>query len=619
MDVERVNLTVEPAMDSRLVALREAFPEAFTDGQFDPTKAAQALGLDEDTTNERYGLGWAGKHDAQAALKVGSVGTLRPNRSESAAFDHARNLVIEGDNLEVLRLLQRGYNDKVKMIYIDPPYNTGNTNWLYNDNFTDGLNNYLAATGQVSEEGTAKSSKVEASGRRHSGWLSMMYPRLSLARNLLTQDGVIFVSIDDNEVHNLRHLMDEVFGPENFVGTVIWQKVYSPKSSARHFSEDHDYIVVYARNANQWTPNLLPRTAEMDAAYKNPDNDPRGPWMSADLSARNYYSKGTYSIICPGGRVIAGPPQGTYWRVSEERFRELDADNRIWWGVDGNGNARLKRFLSEVKQGKVPQTLWPYQEVGHNQDAKKQLLERVTFASSDSVFDTPKPTGLIGRMLTLATQPDSDDLVLDFFAGSGSTADAVLQANAADGGNRRFITVQYPEPTGYDDYETVADITRSRVSAAIEATHNTHKAAECPAGTFGFRSLDLAASNFKVWDSNTAPTTEHQLAEALAMHASSLTSDATDDGIVAEVVLKEGVALDLPWRDVDTAGARTVIVGDVLAVCLARSITPEVTDAVLELGVRRVVMLDAAFADNDEAKSNAFYRLRNADITMRTV
>ncbi|MBE7324578.1 site-specific DNA-methyltransferase [Nocardioides sp. Y6] len=606
-------------LDRRVTELKDLLPEAFTDGEFDPAKAAEVLGIATTGEREHYGLRWAGKQEAQASLQVGSVATLRPNLAKSIDYDTARNLVIEGDNLEVLRLLQRGYNDKVKLIYIDPPYNTGNTNWLYNDDFSDGLIAYLEATGQVAEDGNRKSSKTEAAGRRHSGWLSMMYPRLALARNLLAQDGVIFVSIDDNEVHNLRHLMDEVFGPENFVGTVIWQKVYSPKSSARHFSEDHDYLVVYARNANEWTPNLLPRTAEMDAAYKNPDNDPRGPWKSGDLSARNFYSKGTYPITCPSGRVIDGPPKGNYWRVSEESFREMDADGRIWWGTDGNATPSVKRFLSEVKQGRVPQTLWTYKEVGHNQDAKKQLLERVTFETSDSVFDTPKPTGLIRRMLTLATSPDGDDIVLDFFAGSGSTADGVLQANAEDGGNRRFISVQFPEPTGHSDYGTVADITRTRVAAAIEATQNTGNAATCPAGTFEFRYLELAASNFKVWDSSTAPTSEPELAEALALYSSNLAADADDHAIVAEVVLKEGATLDLPWRDVSLAGERTVLVGNKLAICLARNVTTELTDALVDLGVPRVVMLDAAFTDKDQAKSNAFYRLKNADITMRTV
>jgi adenine-specific DNA-methyltransferase len=274
----------------------------------------------------------------------------------------------------------------------------------------------------------------------------MMLPRLKVAKNLLAEDGVIFVSIDDNEVSNLRLVLDEVFGSENFVATVIWQKVYAPKSSAKHFSEDHDYVVVYARNADSWRPVLLARTDAQNAVYKNPDNDPRGDWRPNNLAARNYYSKGTYSIRCPNGRVINGPPSGSYWRVSEEKFWAMDRDNRIWWGEDGGNVPAPKIFLSEVKDGRVPQTFWSYKEVGHNQESKRELLELLPMSSSDSVFETPKPTRLIRRILDLATTEDENDIVLDFFSGSGTTGNAVMAQNSADGGNRRFICVQIPSP-----------------------------------------------------------------------------------------------------------------------------------------------------------------------------
>lgn len=619
-DIERVNLEVTGQIDERLCALRDLIPEAFVDGTFDLAKAGEVLGVAPAAPSERYGLSWAGKANSQEVLQVGSIGTLRPNLSKSLDYPSARNLMVEGDNLEVLRLLQRGYNDKIKMIYIDPPYNTGTKTWLYPDDFAHNLDQYLRMTGQVADDGTRKSSRTETSGRRHSGWLSMMYPRLALARNLLTQDGVIFVSIDDNEIHNLRHLMDEVFGPENFIATVIWQKVYSPKSSARHLSEDHDYIVMYARNANIWRPNLLPRTAKQDKAYTNPDNDPRGPWKATDLSARNYYSKGTYAVTSPTGHKIPGPPKGRYWIIDEDDFLARDEAGRIWWGANGTAIPQKKTYLSEVMQGRVPQTLWPYTEVGHNQDAKKELIERVDFESSDSVFDTPKPTKLIKRMLTLATRPDANDIVLDFFAGSGSTADAVLQMNAEDGGNRRFITVQFPEETGYNDYDTVADITRTRVAAAIEATQSLTTAANCPDGTFAYRYLELGPSNFKVWDPTRAPSDEEGLAEHLSLFAESLAGDATDEGIVAEVLLKEGIPLDVPLRVQEASGGQIVIAGEQdLAICLARTVTADLTDELLALGIDRVVMLDSAFADNDKAKSNTYYRLQNANIKMRTV
>jgi adenine-specific DNA-methyltransferase len=468
---EKIDLETPDLAAQKRAAFEELFPGVLADGVLDATRLGQLL--DTEVTapadgRERFGLMWAGKQDAVRSLLTPSHGTLVPELDKSNDFETAEHVFIEGDNLEVLKLLQKAYNDRVKLIYIDPPYNTGSNDFIYPDNFADTTRGYLEYTGQIDADGNRLSANADTLGRRHSRWLSMMYPRLVLARNLLTQDGVIFVSIDDNEVANLRAAMDEVFGPENFVATVIWQKVYSPKNSARHFSEDHDYLVVYARNAEVWTPNPLQRTAEQDKAYKNPDNDPRGPWKSTDLSARNYYGSGTYAVTSPTGRLITGPPAGRYWAISEERFRRLDADGRIWWGKDGSATPSKKSFLSEVNQGRVPQTLWPYGEVGHNQDAKKELLKRVTFGSSDSVFDTPKPTQLIRRMLTLATSPNAGDVVLDFFAGSGSTADAVLQHNAEDGGDRRFIAVQLPEPTGYDDFATVSDITRSRIGAANE-------------------------------------------------------------------------------------------------------------------------------------------------------
>jgi adenine-specific DNA-methyltransferase len=297
----------------------------------------------------------------------------------------------------------------------------------------------------------------------------MMYPRLVLARTLLRKDGIIFISIDDNEAHNLRQIMNEVFGEENFVASIIWQKVYSPKNTARHFSADHDFILVYARSAETWTPCLLPRTDEMEARYTNPDNDPRGPWKPGDLSARNYYSEGTYSVTCPSGRVIKEPPTGRYWVVSEPKLKELDSDNRIWWGEDGNNVPAIKRFLSEVKEGRVPQTLWSYKEVGHTQEAKKELLEFVGFDNTDNVLDTVKPTRLLRRILQIATPAQGSDLVMDFFAGSAPTAHAVLLQNREDGGNRRFMTVQLPEalPVPEARLKTIADIGRDRIRCVI--------------------------------------------------------------------------------------------------------------------------------------------------------
>lgn len=358
--------------------LAALLPEAFSEGRLDVAALKRALGEEAVIEGgERYALTWAGKSDAYKVLQTPSTATLRPERDKSVNFDQAQHVFIEAENLEVLKVLQKAYFGKVKLIYIDPPYNTGSDSFIYPDRFQESKEDYLKRINDLADDGTLmregffrKNSKE--SGHYHSNWRSMMLPRLYIARNLLREDGVIFVSCDDNEVHNLRCLMNEVFGEENFVATVIWQKVYSPKNSAKHLSEDHDYVLIYARRAEDWRPALLPRTEEMEARYDNPDNDPRGPWKPGDLSARNYYGAGTYAITCPSRRVIDGPPPGTYWRVSKEKFLEMDKDKRNWWGKDRNNVPAIKRFLSEVKQGRVPQTLWLYDEVGHTQEAKKR-------------------------------------------------------------------------------------------------------------------------------------------------------------------------------------------------------------------------------------------------------
>ena len=355
---------------------------------------------------------------------------MLPVRSKglSAKASLHDNLIVEGDNLAALKALLPTYQGKVKCIYIDPPYNTGNEGWAYNDNVNSPMmQDWL---GQVVDREDLT---------RHDKWCCMMLPRLKLLRELLRDDGAIFVSIDDNEVHHLRSLMDEVFGEDNFLATAIWQKVFSPKNTAKYFSEDHDFILVYARSIEQWTPNLLERREQAIERYKNPDRDSRGRWSSSDLTARNYYSQGTYEVVSPSGKKFK-PSIGTYFRVSMEKFHELDKDGRIWWGPKGNSMPRLKRYLSEVRSGVVPQTMWLHSDVGHTQDAKKELLSVLDFGRSEDVFNTVKPTSLIKRILQIAT--DKDSIVLDSFAGSGTTAHAVLALNKEDGGNRRFVLVE---------------------------------------------------------------------------------------------------------------------------------------------------------------------------------
>jgi adenine-specific DNA-methyltransferase len=352
---------------------------------------------------------------------------------EKSIGDNPENLIIHGDNLHALKALLPRYAGKVDCTFFDPPYNTGNENWSYNDNVNNPIMREWLSSNPVNKEDML----------RHDKWACMMYPRFKLLHELLSERGSLWMTLDDNEIHHARMLLDDIFGDENFVATVIWQKNFSPKNTARLFSEDHDYLLVYAKDAAHWIPALMPRTEEMEARYTNPDNDPRGPWSSSDLSARNYYSQGTYPITNPSGRIIQGPPPGTYWRVKEEKFHRLNADGRIWWGEGKDNVPRLKRFLNEVKQGVVPQTLWFYDEVGHTQDAKKELLSILNFATSEDVFITPKPSKLVERVLQLAT--DQDSIVLDSFAGSGTTAHAVLSLNAKDGGKRRFILAECEE------------------------------------------------------------------------------------------------------------------------------------------------------------------------------
>ena len=395
-----------------------------------------------------YGLRWERnsiEHDQ--ALNRDFVG-LELDPALSTGEGPYENLIIEGDNYDALRHLATTHGGQVKLIYIDPPYNTGRKDFVYNDTFLDPTNRY-----------------------RHSTWLEFMYQRLSLAKSLLAEDGVIFVSIDDNELFNLGLLMNQVFGEHNFVANVIWQKVYSPKNTAVHFSDDHEYLLVYAKDKSKWKPNPLPRSAAQDKAYKNLDKDKRGDWKPSDLSARNYYGEGRYPITCPSGRVIEGPPPGNYWRVSKQKFDELNADNRIWWGKDGNNTPALKRFLSEVKQGVVPQTLWTYQEVGHTQDAKKQLNEILPMGRNEDVFSTPKPLQLMDRILRLATKPG--DLVLDFFAGSGTLGQALLALNKEDGGQRRFVLVSSSEATAeFPEKNICKDVCAVRLRTAITGYQN---------------------------------------------------------------------------------------------------------------------------------------------------
>jgi adenine-specific DNA-methyltransferase len=596
----------------RLDALRAIAPEACADGKINRDALLEALGehLEEEGRDaEHFGLFWPGKRAARRLASTPSTGALHPAPGEGINEATTRHVFIEGDNLEVLKLLQKAYKGRVKMIYIDPPYNTGN-DFIYSDDFAQAVEEHLRATGQADEAGRVMVTNTQAGGRYHSNWLNMMYPRLRLARNLLRDDGVIFVSIDDHEVHNLRVLMSEVFGEENFIATVIWQKIFSPKNTARHFSEDHDYVVVYARDAATWAPQALPRTEEADARYSNLDNDPRGPWSSSDLTARNYYGEGKYEVTSPSGNRFL-PPRGRYWTINQARFAVLDKDRRIWWGKDSGNMPRLKRFLSDVKQGIVPQTLWKYEDVGHTQEAKKEMLEHVNFQDTDNVLDTVKPTRLIRRMLQIATSADTEDIVVDFFSGSSSTAHAVLRQNREDSGNRRFVMVQFPEPlpTPEPTLKAITDIGKERIRSVIRRLE-AEDAGKLTTGRdtpedLGFRVFKLGRSNYKAWRDYDGEDPD-ELQGLFDRFESPLVEGWRPEDVLAEVMLIEGFPLCSTVEALPEFTRNTVqrVSSDLLAhrlfVCLDETVHEETIAALTMEKDDSFICLDAALSD--EAK-----------------
>ncbi|RYQ03533.1 site-specific DNA-methyltransferase [Bifidobacterium pseudolongum] len=600
---------------SRAERLRELFPEAVTEGtgDIDFDKLRELLGEHINTGKERYAFTWPGKHEAIRQSQTPSTATLRPLKEKSVDWDTTENLYIEGDNLEVLKLLQRSYHGQVDMIYIDPPYNTGN-DFVYKDSFGDTIENYREQTGQE------HASNPETNGRFHSNWLNMMYPRLRLARELLALTGVIFISIDDHEAKNLRSICDEIFGENNFVDTVIWEKRYSPQNAAQWFSENHDYILVYAKNKETWKPNLLSRTSEMNARYTNRDNDSRGPWKAVDSTAQAGHGTDSqfYKLTLPSGRVVE-PPSGRCWVYTKPRMEEMIADNRVWFGEDGNNMPALKRFLSEVKQGTAPQTIWKYTEVGHNQEGKKELK---LFFPENVPFDTPKPTRLIRRMLDIAT--DKNSLVMDFFSGSATTADAVMQANQKDDGQRRYILVQIPEETT-SGYGTLCDIGEERIRRAarnlteeqVDTDQPTLEKTEPAYLDTGFRVFALDSSNLK--------SDEYTPGQELDIDL--VKRGRTNDDLLFEVMLRWGLDLSLPveTKECNRYEYLSVAEGE-LVCCMNDGLTVEVIEHIVNADdkPRRVFIPDHVFGEQNNLKLNIVDALRRAssegqEIELRTV
>ena len=606
-----------------LAQLKALFPELVTeskDGVVVNVDVLKQLVGDKAITDseEKYGLNWHGKRRARQIALTPSAGTLRPCPSESADWDNTKNLMIEGDNLEVLKLLQKSYAGKVKLIYIDPPYNTGK-DFVYPDNFQDNIKNYLDLTGQTGDGGKKISSNTEASGRFHTDWLNMMYPRLKLARNLLREDGVIFISIDDNELDNLATLVKEIFGPENFATTFIWEKRRS-RENRKLFSVNHDYIVCAAKTkeAFESVRGLLPLTEEARNRYNNPDSDPRGDWQSVAITAQAGHGTKSqfYTIVTPSGRRI-DPPSGNCWRFTNDRLQELIKDNRIWFGLDGNNVPRQKVFLSEQDEGLTPHTIWTAEEVGTTDTAKRDLN---ALFEGTAVFETPKSVELLRRVLGIGGNQDA--LVMDFFAGSGTSAEAVFRENAADGGNRRFILVQLPEPLDHENKDqktaaeycdgvgkarNIAELTKERLRRAAKRVKEENPMF---GGDLGFRVFKLDSTNIREWEPK-----RDNLAASLEESVEHLKKDRSSDDILHELLLKLGLDLCVPieTKKIGKHEVHNIGAGSLL-VCLSSAI-PQAEVEPLALGIvgwhkelnpageSTVVFKDSAFAD-DVAKTN---------------
>ncbi|MBM6844218.1 site-specific DNA-methyltransferase [Phocaeicola plebeius] len=598
-----------------LEALYQIAPSCFTEVKDDKTgelrhvvnfkTLRQLLGDNAvEDADEMYQFTWPGKQEARREAARPTTKTLRPVVEDSVDWDNTQNLYIEGDNLEVLKLLQKSYMGKVKMIYIDPPYNTGN-DFVYDDDFARSQNEEELASGNVDELGNRYRKNTDTNGRFHSDWCSMMYSRLMVARSLLTDDGVIFISIDDNEQRNLKNICDEIFGSSNFIAQLIWERAYSPKNDAKYISNSHDYVLMYALDLEKFTIGRLPRTEEANARYSNPDNDPRGVWKASDMSVKTYTSSCDYKITTPSGKIVE-PPAGRCWSLSAKAFAERLQDNRIWFGPNGDSTPSIKRFLSELKyEGMAPTSILFYKEVGHSQEGAKEV---VSLFGNKGVFDGPKPVRLLERLITLANLK-SDSIVMDFFSGSATTAHALMKVNAEKQTNCKFILVQLPEEVSEtkkeQGYKTICEIGEERIRRAGKKIKE-----ESPLTTqnldTGFRVFRLADSNFE--EVKKAPSEYDQ--SQLDLFLNNVKSGRTDLDLLFGAMLSWGVQLSLPMtsEEVDGKMVYSVNDGDLVA-CFADDITENIVKAMADKQPLRVLFRDSCFA-RDDAKINVFETLK---------
>lgn len=602
--MDKLKMQTANKADENYRKLAELFPNAVTETIDENGEVVRAIDKDVlmqeisvkvvDGREERYQFTWPDKKKSVLLANAPISKTLRPCREESVDFDNTENLYIEGDNLEVLKLLQETYLGKVKMIYIDPPYNTGN-DFVYEDDFALSTDEYLASSGQFDDEGNRLVANTENNGRFHTDWLNMIYPRLRLAKDLLTDDGVIFISIDDNEQENMKKCCDEAFGGQNFVAQLVWERAYAPKNDARFISNSHDYVLMYARDITQFVIGRLPRTEKANARYSNPDNDPRGIWKPSDLSVKTYNAACDYPITAPSGRVIE-PPAGRCWRLSQKAFLERLQDNRIYFGADGNSVPCMKRFLTELKyDGMAPTSIMFYKDVGHSQEGAKE----VTKLLDAGAFDGPKPVRLLTRLLTLANLKD-DSVVLDFFSGSATTAHAVMQMNADKGRHVKYLMVQLPEACEEDGtaykagYKNICEIGKERIRrAGMKIKEEAGLTAQ--GLDIGFRVLKCDTSNMK--DVYYRPDEVEQT--LFENYADNIKNDRTPEDLLFQVMLDLGILLSSKIEETTIAGCKVFNVAEgFLYACFDNNISDEVVTDIAKKKPYYAVFRDSGMASD---------------------
>lgn len=618
--IDGMTMDIEQAERDKL---RAVFPQCFVEGKLDIDKLLNLCGEYIADDFEKYEFKWKGKSEALQLAGRRSTGALRPCEGESVNWDSTKNLYIEGDNLEVLKLLQTAYFRKVKMIYIDPPYNTGN-DFVYEDDFKDPMARYKEVTQQTTK------SNPETMGRFHTNWLNMMYPRLRLAANLLRDDGVIFISIDDHEVDNLKKLCNEVFGEENFVAQIVWQKKYAVSNDDPGIAPMHEYLIAYQKSG-AFQRNLLPRTEKQLQRYNNLDNDPRGDWSSDNyISNKSRWERPTlwYPIIHPKTGEEVWPDENAVWRYAKDKHEQMVEENRLYWGPDlSYERPRIKRFLSDVQAGIVPSTWWPFVEVGHNDEAVKETASLL----GKKVFSTPKPIRLLNQILILTTTSNEEDIVLDFFSGSGATAHAVMALNAEDGGNRRFICVQLPEVCDEKSeaykagYNNICEIGKERIRRAgtklTESDGQIRLGEDAAPLDTGFRVFKLDTSNFRTWDASPVMEDDILMLESrINDMIDRVKPDRADLDMVFEIMLKLGIPLTESVTPLDFDGKTAYCVRDdcLVMVCLQDGITTEMVEQMAEYTPGRIVFGQNCFADVT-AMSNAKLSLRDRGVEMKFV